>query len=521
MFIHVFADLEKHQHELQILSLLFSTEKHSLRAYDFKHSSISPADIGIHHEGINPVGLFRCKYNILIIGSHYELIEDYSHKIDIVLCKDENLLDTLQSSIKRKRYLGWTHWDKLKNGNFMPKSNPEYYTILTHTNQQKVLELCNRWPLANQKLKVYSRLPTDSPLILDFIICSNIEVYTEYDTKGSIFIDLMDQSYQYIYEASSGSIIVSQIDYLKYQGQYVYKDIDDLCLILSKIDETLDDKAKIIEKSERSREFFIKNQREFLERFTHIFYKIFTKYFSSNNDKISPRLNNKSPLVSIITPTRNRAKLFNYISLYNWNHLTYENREWIIIDDSDDGSKLELPDVPNIHYIQLDSETPIGEKRNIGIAKAKGEYIMCMDDDDYYHADVIQKRLAENSDCSYCSTISCFNVLIGSSFLNTPPLIDPPYKRVSEATLFFKKSFWQDRKFPSEILRGEGEEFIKDRYNQCIEVDWKGIIVSLQHKNNISGRFIPSIEPNGNHFLNNEWGMTADFAKLLSEIDWN
>ena len=75
--------------------------------------------------------------------------------------------------------------------------------------------------------------------------------------------------------------------------------------------------------------------------------------------------------------------------------------------------------------------------------------IVCMDDDDFYPANVIERRLATigNAECSYASTIACYNLFKRVSFINSPNVYDLPHKRVSEATLFFKRSFWDERGF--------------------------------------------------------------------------
>ena len=125
--------------------------------------------------------------------------------------------------------------------------------------------------------------------------------------------------------------------------------------------------------------------------------------------------------------------------------------------------------------------------------------------------------------CSFASSIACYDIYRKYSFINTPSIFDPPHKRVSEATLFFKRSFWEDRKFPNNINIGEGEGFIEGRYVECLEVDWRGSIISLLHTSNISGKrtlgnnYQSQDEPNGNHFMNDEWGMNEEFAKLLEE----
>ena len=141
-----------------------------------------------------------------------------------------------------------------------------------------------------------------------------------------------------------------------------------------------------------------------------------------------------------------------------------------------------------------------------------------MDDDDFYPPNVIENRLKtiDRYDCSYCSSIACYDIYRKNSFMNGPNIFEAYYNRVSEATLFFKKQFWYKKRFIEDGSLGEGREFIKGRYQQCIELDWKGCIISLIHGSNVSQKKQPLQDPNGCHFLNDEWGMTEEFLNIIN-----
>jgi len=51
--------------------------------------------------------------------------------------------------------------------------------------------------------------------------------------------------------------------------------------------------------------------------------------------------------------------------------------EWIIVDDSDNNNvEMLVKNYKNTHYIKLEERHTIGAKRNIGVEKAKGDYIL-------------------------------------------------------------------------------------------------------------------------------------------------
>lgn len=100
-------------------------------------------------------------------------------------------------------------------------------------------------------------------------------------------------------------------------------------------------------------------------------------------------------LITIFTPTYNRAKLLErvYLSLYRQ---TCKNFEWLIIDDgsTDDTSKLiERFIQKNIFTIRYCKKNNAGKHSamNQAFQAAKGDYFVCIDSDDYLMDDAVQK----------------------------------------------------------------------------------------------------------------------------------
>lgn len=109
------------------------------------------------------------------------------------------------------------------------------------------------------------------------------------------------------------------------------------------------------------------------------------------------------PFVSVVTPTWNRRTFLPYL-LYMFQYQDYpaERRELVILDDSPcsnadliEGMKKYAVCPHLIRYYHLPERLTIGAKRNRLNALAKGEYIICMDDDDYYPADKISYTITE------------------------------------------------------------------------------------------------------------------------------
>jgi hypothetical protein len=97
--------------------------------------------------------------------------------------------------------------------------------------------------------------------------------------------------------------------------------------------------------------------------------------------------------------------------------------------------------------------------------------------------------------------------------MNVPPITLQMSERVSEATLCFKKSFWEQHKFVDNIA--EADKFIRGREQMCREISPQEVIVSLVHKKNISARKSLG-ETNGCHY-----GFCDELFLLVEQISSN
>lgn len=96
----------------------------------------------------------------------------------------------------------------------------------------------------------------------------------------------------------------------------------------------------------------------------------------------------KKPRFSIICTLRNNYRCF-YDELLN--HILCQNEgnyECIFIVDEADVDWVKVPD-SRFKVVFLDKELPLAQKRNIGIDKAVGEYIIFCDSDDYLDAGLL------------------------------------------------------------------------------------------------------------------------------------
>ena len=236
------------------------------------------------------------------------------------------------------------------------------------------------------------------------------------------------------------------------------------------------------------------------------------------------------PMISIVTLLYNRRKFFE-LACHNMMVSDYpkDKIEWIIVEDSDDpmeDASDRVTAVANTSsplrmvYVPL-KKMPVATKRNIGVEKATSEIVLMMDDDDHYPETSFRRRVAWltlhgwKPKAVVATTIACYDLVKGISAVNVPPMDIPLGQRISEATLTFYKSWWEQRKFPVSVQVGEGEEFLSGREADVLEVPPQQIIVAFSHGKNVSSRRIPSeaeIKPGC------FWGFPREYLTFIHEL---
>ena len=102
--------------------------------------------------------------------------------------------------------------------------------------------------------------------------------------------------------------------------------------------------------------------------------------------------------VSICTPTFNRRPFINNI-IQCILHQDYPKEliEWIVVDDGTDKIEDLVTKVDGIvvKYFRIDKKMSLGTKRNFCHTKCTGDYIIYMDDDDYYPPTRISYAVSE------------------------------------------------------------------------------------------------------------------------------
>ena len=194
------------------------------------------------------------------------------------------------------------------------------------------------------------------------------------------------------------------------------------------------------------------------------------------------------PFVSICTPTFNRRPFINNI-IQCFKNQTYPQHkmEWIIVDDGTDKVKdLFLNSgIQNIRYFEVDHKMPLGEKRNYMHKHATGDFIVYMDDDDYYPPERVSHsvEMLQQSSTALCAGSSEIYIY----FKGMDKMIQcGPYgpNHSTAGTFAFKKELLDITRYEDGAAIAEERAFLKDYTIPFVQLDPMKTILVFSHEHN-------------------------------------
>lgn len=204
------------------------------------------------------------------------------------------------------------------------------------------------------------------------------------------------------------------------------------------------------------------------------------------------------PGVTIVTPTRKRAAFLRFFLLPAILAQDYprEQLEWLIIDEHGHGEPEPvrvvdtnvLRDPPLlIRHVILEKENgspdiTIAQKRNLGAKLARHDLIVHMDDDDYYPPTSVRTRVQALADaaCVGCAELLSYDIYREQSSRRVQSTL-------FEATMAYRRSFWEEQPFEARLSRGEGLSLLFRRHPLCVQLHPEKVIVSIVHAANVTG----------------------------------
>lgn len=215
------------------------------------------------------------------------------------------------------------------------------------------------------------------------------------------------------------------------------------------------------------------------------------------------RVKRPTPFVSVICPTWERSAFLPYL-LYMFQYQDHpaDRRELIILDDSAISqqplidSLLARDPSANVRYIHHPERLKLGKKRNMLNALAQGEYILCMDDDDYYPPDKISWTVAAMQQCGALISGSD-RINIWYSHLNR---IFKSHsfgkKHLLNGTFCYHRNYLKNHRYDDDVEMGEETSFLNNFSVPVLQLSEEKTILCVSHSSNTFDKnfILPSSE---------------------------
>ena len=197
---------------------------------------------------------------------------------------------------------------------------------------------------------------------------------------------------------------------------------------------------------------------------------------------------NLKPLVSMCTPTFNRRPFINMlIKCIELQDYPKDRLEWIIIDDGTDQIEDLIKDITfvKVKYFKLNEKITLGKKRNLMHEKCDGEYIVYIDDDDYYPPDRVSHavNMLETHKSALCAGSSEIYIY----FKGIDKLYQfGPYgpKHATAGTFAFRKSLLENQRYDDTACLAEEKSFLNDYTTPFVQLESKKTILVFSHNQN-------------------------------------
>jgi glycosyltransferase involved in cell wall biosynthesis len=215
--------------------------------------------------------------------------------------------------------------------------------------------------------------------------------------------------------------------------------------------------------------------------------------------KRQPLNQGELPFISVVTPTWNRRAFLPYL-LYMFQYQDYpaDRRELVILDDSPE-SNADLiatltrysPHPELIRYYHQSERLTIGAKRNRVNELARGEYIVCMDDDDFYRADKLSYTISEmqrhNALFAACNVIPLWYSHVNRIFMSS----DQGERNVLNGTFAYHRNFLKKHRYDDNATLAEEEGFTRYFTTPVLLLDpWRSILCISHSSNTFDKDFI-------------------------------
>lgn len=201
-------------------------------------------------------------------------------------------------------------------------------------------------------------------------------------------------------------------------------------------------------------------------------------------------MSTQKPFVSVITPTYNRGKFLPaLVKCYKSQTYPKERMEWILLDDGTEpvGEQFMAltKGLPNVRYLREESKQLIGAKRNRLNQEAKGELIVCMDDDDFYSPERVSHvvmKFTQNPKYELAGSSELY--MFYSSCQKIIKLGPYSQQHATNGTLAYRSKYAKTHTYDETVTFAEEKSFLEEYKNPMIQLDPMKVMLVMAHSEN-------------------------------------
>tara|TARA_Y100000748_G_scaffold303841_1_gene310450 strand:- start:395 stop:1075 length:681 start_codon:yes stop_codon:yes gene_type:complete len=205
------------------------------------------------------------------------------------------------------------------------------------------------------------------------------------------------------------------------------------------------------------------------------------------------------PFVSVCTPTYNRRKFIPKLIEYIQNQTYPQERiEWLIYDDGDDCIADLVETIKNVRYYYSKERRTLGFKRNYLNKWAKGDIIVCIDDDDMYPKERIEHAVETLLANPQVKCVGCSEIYVMFKKRDDEIWKFGPYNsnHATAATLAYKNELLDITAFDENVQKCEEKSFLKGYTIPLVQLDPFRTVLAVAHDTNTVDKRPMLIEQN-------------------------
>jgi glycosyltransferase involved in cell wall biosynthesis len=187
------------------------------------------------------------------------------------------------------------------------------------------------------------------------------------------------------------------------------------------------------------------------------------------------------------------------IELFKAQTWPQDQMEWIVLDDGTDQVEDLFTGMTNVVYISMGEgiKMKIGAKRNMLNAMAKGDIMVCMDDDDYYPPTRVADAVAALKTAPPQVGIAAATEVY-VYFMDTKEIwVSGPFhdKHGINNTMAYWRSYLNDHSYDETVTHAEEASFTDDFTAPMVQLSPESTVLMMSHDVNTFNKRILRSEP--------------------------